>query len=236
MPKIIINHITVIQHLEFEDLGHFQSLFESLNIGITVLHAGVDDIEQAIINAELVIVLGGPISIYQTTAYPFLLGELNAIKKRLAANQPTLGICLGAQLIAMSLDADVYEGETKEIGWKKVILNPAGLESPLSSLDDIPVLHWHGDTFDIPAKAKRLAGTDLFSNQAFSVGNNILALQFHVEVEPKKIEKWLIGHCCELSSAGIDPELIRQQSQQVTSIPKEKYQDVMVNWLGQLKC
>ena len=230
-----INEVAVIRHLAFEDLGLIQNVLEERNINITTYDVGVDDIELAILNSDLVILLGGPISVYETKQYPFLKDEINSLKKRLSANKPTLGICLGAQLMAVALGADVYPGGTKEIGWKEVMLMPQGTTSCLSFLEHIPVLHWHGDTFDIPENAQHLASTTTFNNQAFSINNNILAIQFHVEVNPSRIEQWLIGHSCELAQTGIEPQKIRSQTEQVINSSNDAAYHMMTSWLDQLE-
>ena len=110
----------------------------------------------------------------------------------MAADKPTLGICLGAQLIAHALVLK-YMQVSKEIGWGTLSLSlrPNQVLSPL--LNNVHVLHWHGDTFDLPENAVLLASSEIYTNQAFEVGNNILALQFHIETTEENFEKWLIG-------------------------------------------
>jgi GMP synthase (glutamine-hydrolysing) len=227
-------NVAVIRHLAFESLGLLKPLFEEKKLSVQIYDAGVDDIASAVHSADLVVILGGPISAYDIEHYPFLTKEIEAIQQRLQAQKPTLGICLGAQLMASALGARIYAGNTKEIGWKEVILTPAGHDSCLSGLVGIPVLHWHGDTFDIPNKAIRLAGTAAYPNQAFSLGRNILALQFHTEADPLYIEQWLIGHSCELALAGIDPRAIRRQTEEVMSKIQNSGIMMMRIWLEQL--
>src|SRR5690606_19806428 len=151
--------------------------------------AGIDELKKAFQHTGLLVILGGPIGVYETQDYPFLQQEIDLLKVRLEQNLPTLGICLGAQLIAHALGADVYAGPHKEIGWSKLTLSQAK-NNPLTALNESKVLHWHGDTFDLPANAELLASSTLYSNQAFRVGNNILALQFHAEVAAASLEKW----------------------------------------------
>ncbi len=122
-----------------------------------------------------------------------------------------LGICLGAQLIARAAGARVYPGKQKEIGFSPLTLTPAGEASCLAALAAAGgnVLHWHGDTFDLPEGAERLASTPITENQAFGLGPNILALQFHMEAEPERLERWLIGHTGEIAQAGLDVRALR---------------------------
>jgi GMP synthase-like glutamine amidotransferase len=130
---------------------------------------------------DLLVCLGGPIGAYEEAAYPFLRDELALIERRLAAARPTLGICLGAQLMARALGARIYPAPAKEIGWGEVRLSEAGQKGPLRHFAGVPVLHWHGDTFDLPKGAELLASTVLCANQAFAFGRYALAFQFHPE-------------------------------------------------------
>ena len=203
--------IYTIQHLAFEDLGALEDTFYQLGFRVRYVEAGVDNLRKALEHEGLTVILGGPIGVYETVDYPFLTEEIELLKHRLARNLPTLGICLGAQLIAHALGAKVYTGSQKEIGWSSLEIKPAA-ENPLTSLADTPVLHWHGDTFDLPQNAELLASSVLYPNQAFKIGNNILALQFHVEVAADAMEKWLIGHTSELAQAKINIPALRQEN------------------------
>ncbi|PJG42789.1 glutamine amidotransferase [Acinetobacter tandoii] len=200
--------IYAIQHLAFEDLGALEDTFYQLGFRVRYVEAGVDDLRKALEHEGLTVILGGPIGVYEAADYPFLTQEIELLKQRLARNLPTLGICLGAQLIAHALGAKVYAGAQKEIGWSSLEIKPVA-QNPLASLQDIPVLHWHGDTFDLPEQAELLASSNLYPHQAFKLGNNILALQFHIEVAADAMEKWLIGHTSELRHAKIDIPSLR---------------------------
>lgn len=178
------------------------------------MDAGVDHLEAAeIANADLLIVLGGPIGVYDEPSYPFLAGELRLIERRLRVGAPLLGVCLGAQLIAAAAGARVFPGPAKEVGFAPVTLTPDGQLSCLSALSASRnmVLHWHGDTFDLPSGALRLASTPVTANQAFSIGANVLALQFHMEADPRTLERWLIGHTTEIALAKLDVADLRAQ-------------------------
>jgi GMP synthase (glutamine-hydrolysing) len=199
-----------LRHVAFEDLGTFRPILERRGFEIEWIDAGVDDLEPAaILEADLMVVLGGPIGVYEADAYPFLVTEIDLIRRRLTMQRPTLGICLGSQLMAKSLGAHVAPGPAKEIGWAPVELTEAGRTSPLRHLENVHVLHWHGDNFGLAPDCQKLAFTAHCPFQAFGQGRNVLGLQFHVEADPKRIEAWLIGHTVELGKARIDPGVIR---------------------------
>ncbi len=224
----------VIRHLAFEDLGSFAAVLKARDLLLKIYDAGIDDITEPIGAADLVIVLGGPIGVYETDHYPFLVEMQEALRRRLKEGRPTLGICLGAQLIAAALGTPVYTGPAKEIGWAALELTIEGRESCLMALEGTPVLHWHGDTFDLPAGARLLAGTKAYPHQAFAIGRNILGLQFHAEIDPQRIEQWLIGHTCELNSAGIDISDLRRETLAVKNIVKAAGSRLLNAWLDQL--
>jgi GMP synthase (glutamine-hydrolysing) len=184
-----------------------------------------------LIAPDLVVVLGGPIGVYEEDQYPFLHEELAAIRARMAAGRPMLGICLGAQLMAKARGANVAPGPQKEIGWAPLRVTEVGRAVGLGVFESTPVLHWHGDNFELPANAVRLASTSVCPNQAFSIGKNMLGLQFHIEVDPARIEQWLIGHTVDLGKAGIDPRKLRRQAATLGPATAEKGRAVLASWL-----
>ncbi len=223
-----------IRHLAFEDLGITAPVIEKAGYQLRYIDAGVDTLDAAtLVAADLLVILGGPIGVYEEKDYPFLTGELAAIAARVKANKPTLGFCLGGQLIAKALGAEVAPGPQKEIGWMPVDLSEAGKKSVLRHLEKFPVLHWHGDCFGLPNGAISLASTAPCPHQAFAIGNNILALQFHIEAEPAKIERWLIGHTGELAKVKIAPGVIRAQTKQHGTRMVEVGARIISEWLGQ---
>jgi GMP synthase (glutamine-hydrolysing) len=207
----------VVRHLAFEDLGLIEGVLLDRGFTIRTVEAGVDDIAALDPAADdVVIVLGGPVGVYEDDVYPFLRDEIAFIRARIDSGKVLVGICLGAQLIAAAAGAAVYPGPEKEIGWAPVTLTTAGHASPLQALDGVDVLHWHGDTFDLPDGAVRLASTGLTLNQAFAIGETVLALQFHIEVLPAMIERWLIGHRVELGATrGLSIPALRAETHRV---------------------
>lgn len=195
-------HTLALRHVAFEDLGLLEPLLarrghtvQYLDVPVTPL-AGVDPLA-----ADLLVVLGGPIGVYESPLYPFLDSELALLAARLAARRPTLGICLGSQLMAKALGSRVYPSGAKEIGWAPLTLTSEGARSPLRHFGATAVLHWHGDTFDLPEGATRLASTAACANQAFSWGGgSALALQFHGEAFGTALEAWFVGHTGEIAA------------------------------------
>lgn len=224
-----------IRHIAFEDLGAFQAPIERAGYRVHYYDVGIDELwTLEPVKTELVIVLGGPIGAYENDKYPFLRDELDLLEERLAAGRPTLGICLGAQLIARALGARVYPGPGKEIGFAPLTLTDDGRASCLAPFDSEPVLHWHGDTFDLPAGATRLASTLACENQAFAYGPNALAVQFHPEAGADGFERWLIGHALELDQAGKDVVSLRAEHQALAADLKRRAESCLTDWLGQL--
>ncbi|MGS1009128.1 glutamine amidotransferase [Achromobacter anxifer] len=227
--------VLAIRHVPFEDLGILAPVLAERGYSVRYLEAGVDAIDAATLgNADLVVILGGPIGVYETGRYPFLEQELRAIAHRLRQDKPTLGICLGAQLMAAALGADVVSTGRAEIGYAPLTLTPQGRDSVLSAVESVPVLHWHGDQFAIPEGASRLAETPGFPNQAFALGPRILGLQFHLEADSAQIERWLIGHACELSLRQIDPAVIREDALRYGQQLERCARKAMERWLDQI--
>jgi GMP synthase (glutamine-hydrolysing) len=226
-------------HVEFEDLGSLEPELTRAGYAIESIDACIADLPAIDpLRPDLLVILGGPIGVYEQEAYPFLDAELNLIRLRLAEKRPTLGICLGAQLIAAATGASVYSGtQGKEIGWGSISAGPdvarypefAGLLTP-----GLQVLHWHGDTFNLPTNAYHLARTSAYSNQAFAIDRHVLGLQFHTEVTARGLERWYVGHACELGSAGIEVPLLRQQSKTFAPALEDAAQRFWREWLSRL--
>jgi GMP synthase (glutamine-hydrolysing) len=226
----------VIRHVPFEDLGAFASALQEAGYAIRYHEAGTGDLRSAdLLQCEILFVLGGPIGAYEEDKYPFLCQELSVIESRLASGRPILGICLGAQLMARALGSRVYPGPAKEIGWAPIALSEAGRRSPVRHLESGPVLHWHGDTFDLPSGAELLVSTDVCRTQAFAYGKSGLAFQFHPEAEAKNLELWFIGHAVEISGVpGLSVNTLRADTARFAPAARERGLRCFSEWLAGL--
>ena len=205
-----------LRHVHFEDCGTLAEVLTDRFFDIRYVDVGREDLNNLdTLRPDLVIGLGGPVSVYDAQHYPWITAELNCFERRLGAGKPTLGICLGAQILAQVLGARVFPGPVKELGWKPLRLTPQGRRSVVSRLDSefTSMLHWHGDTFDLPPRATLLASTDEVPHQVYEWGGCALAFQCHPDFRSGDIESWLIGHACEIASTpGASVERLRQDS------------------------
>jgi GMP synthase (glutamine-hydrolysing) len=228
MPSLV-----AIRHVPFEDLDGFAAPLVARGYTIAYREAPVDDLSAPdLFDADLLVVLGGPIGAYEDALYPFLNGELALIERRLRQGRPVFGICLGAQLMARALGARVYPGK-KELGWAPLQLTEAGQRSPLRFIEPATrVLHWHGDTFDLPAGAAHLAATAQNPHQAFSIGRHALGLQFHIEATAQGLERWYVGHALEIATTpGISLANLRAEAAQAAPVLERPAQSVLASWL-----
>lgn len=222
-----------IRHLPFESLDAWEAPLRE-RFELLYRDAPQEGVLQDL-DPDLLVVLGAPLGANDGVDYPFLDDTISLLRERLANNKPTLGICLGAQLMARALGADVQAGDMPEIGWGKLDLAPDGMLSPLRHLDGVPVFHWHSDIFALPERARLLAGTPACAHQAFDLGSNILGLQFHPEVTAKNLETWYVGHHRNLQS----PEtpgvrVLREESQRHETALREAANACLVQWLDEL--
>lgn len=202
-----MKRLLVFQHVPHEILGTFNPLLKSAGFRIRYVNFGrTPDAVPNVDKYDGLIVLGGPMCVDQTDSHPHLLTEIDAIRQAMEQHKPVLGICLGAQLIATALGAQVHKNPVKEIGWYDVTPTNAGAQDPLFSCFEgtEKIFQWHGDTFDIPTGAVHLATSPDCANQAFRYGDRTYGLQFHLEVDEPLIQRWLKTpvHVRELESLG----------------------------------
>ena len=181
----------IIKNVFSEGPGTIADYLDAEKISSALCDLSIGDAMPDVDSFTHLLIMGGPMAVYEMDRHPYLKTEAKLIEQAVTANKHILGICLGAQMVAHALGARVYAGGRKEIGWQEIVLTPEGMNDPLMStlaLDGrraAQVFQWHGDTFDLPAGAVRLASSDLYPNQAFRYTDRVYALQFHIEVTPE---------------------------------------------------
>lgn len=185
-----------LQHVPFEDIGSMASDFRTRGYSLSSTHWYRGDTAPDLNSLDVLIVMGGPMGIYDEAIYPWLADEKILIKESIAAGKIVLGICLGAQLIADVLGGKVTRNAHKEIGWLPISVNPAAATHPIAQVfARYPsVFHWHGDTFALPPGATHLASSEGCVNQAYVFQDHVYGFQFHLETTPASARA-LIEHC-----------------------------------------
>ena len=205
-----------LQHVPFEDIGSMAADFSARGFSLTTTHWYRGDKAPELHSFDALIVMGGPMGIYDDSIYPWLTEEKILIRDAIATGKILLGICLGAQLIADVLGGKVTRNAHKEIGWFPLEILPAAAQHPIARiLANYPqVFHWHGDTFAIPPGALHIASSQGCANQAFAVNDRVFGFQFHLETTPASAAA-LIEHCAE----DIDGSRYTQSPSQMLSEP-----------------
>ena len=186
--------ILFIKHIAIEGPGSMAEFFGSTTWGTKTIDLSQGkSLPQDLTQIQAVVLLGGPMNVYEEDKFPFLRQENHFLRKVIEQGLPFLGICLGAQLLAKAGGARIKKASQKEEGWHRVNLNEAGKRDPLfQGLEkEFSVFQWHEDSFDIPAGGILLASSAVGINQAFRLGSNAYGLQFHIEVTPEMIEDWM---------------------------------------------
>jgi GMP synthase-like glutamine amidotransferase len=165
--------------------------------------------------------MGGPMSVNDEDDFPWLVSEKQFIREAINAGKPVLGICLGAQLIASAAGARVYRNSVKEIGWFPIYGTSSEDGAIFSFLPSVKVFHWHGETFDLPSGATRLAKSDGCENQAFQIGKSVIGLQFHLETTPKAARE-IVSHCRD----ELVPSRYIQTKEEILSAKRETYKSI----------
>jgi len=185
--------VLIIKHVEMEGPGLIEDCLKEQRIPYRILNLESELHLPKPDNLKGVVILGGPMNVYEEDRYPFLREEDLFIKEAIQRGKTILGICLGAQLMAKALGAKVFRTPLKEIGWYDVSLTKVGTEDTCFSKlpKTFPVFQWHEDTFDIPSAGKLIATSTPVPNQAFRYGENAYGLQFHLEVTAEMIREWM---------------------------------------------
>ncbi len=188
--------IHYLQHVPFEDLAAIGEWAAQKNFSVAGTHLYLDEKLPNVSDYDWLIILGGPMNIYEDAKYPWLAQEKELIREAIQKEKTVLGICLGAQLIAHALGARVTKNAFKEVGWHPIRFLPQ-IETS-SFFKGFPetqmAFHWHGDTFEIPQGCSHIASSEVCKNQAFEYAGNVVGLQFHLESTPTSIQN-LISNC-----------------------------------------
>lgn len=198
-----MSHITCFQHIDCEGPGYLSDVLKTKRVEMEVLKPFKGDpIPERI--GDGLIVLGGPMGVYEEKEFPWMTAELDAIRRCLASSLPVLGICLGSQMLAHAAGGQVFRGAQPEVGWYPIELTPEGHFDPLflGVAPEFEAFHWHGDTFTLPANAVRLAGNHLYPNQIYKIGNNAYGFQCHLEVTEEMVKSWAAIYAKELTPSG----------------------------------
>jgi GMP synthase (glutamine-hydrolysing) len=223
----------IIRHVPYEGVAGYRQPIEAA--GYHVDRIDVSDPAFASLDfrqPDLLIMMGGPMGVYEQDRYPWIACQIRQLAARLEADRPTLGVCLGAQMMAAALGADVYPGPVKEVGFHPVTVHDEARDGPLRHLVDVPVLHWHGDTFTLPEQVELIASSHLYAHQAFRRGNTILALQFHAEMglDPR-FNDWIEQWPESVAEAGSDEANLRAAHDRLGPGAVAAGQAMVAEWL-----
>jgi GMP synthase-like glutamine amidotransferase len=210
-----------LQHVPFEGLGRIAPWLEAAGYELTNTRffesAALPDLKKI----DLLLVMGGPMSVNDEDEFPWLVSEKQFICEAIHSGKSVLGICLGAQLIASATGARIYRNSFKEIGWFPIYGISSNDRSIFSFPPSVHVFHWHGETFDLPSGATRLAKSDKCANQAFQLGKSVIGLQFHLETTPKAARE-IVSNCRN----DLVPSEYIQTEQEILSVKPERYKSI----------
>ena len=228
----------VVYHHNEKDIGSFKPILERRGFEVDYIY-GADDktLDHDPLTHDLAIVMGGSMGVYESDQYPYLLNEISYLKKRLDNDLPTLGICLGGQLMAKSLGGDVYKGTNdKETGWREIEVTPAGEQSPVRHLDALytKMTQGHQDTFDLPTNCTLLASSDQYKNQVFSHGKKALGFQCHPEMTVDLIDAWLNKKDDFLTTQTMSKERIVEDTKIYIETLTQQTEKFLNEWLDEV--
>jgi GMP synthase-like glutamine amidotransferase len=206
----------IIKNTRSHSSGSLEAYLEENNIDHTIVYAAQGEAIPPTDNYDNIVLMGGPMSANQTEKYPFINKEIQIVQQYAGKEKKILGLCLGSQIIAKALGAEIYQGKEKEVGWYDIaLLPPAYQHSKIKKLiknpdtkeinRNIKVFHWHNDGFTLPPGCELCGTSSIYKNQFFSFGPNIIAMQFHLEITLEMIEEWM-------QQSSRDPQTIMNDS------------------------
>ncbi|VAW48624.1 Glutamine amidotransferase, class I [hydrothermal vent metagenome] len=210
-----------LQHVPFEGLGSIEPWLQNVGYEISSTQFFNSENLPEIEDIDLLVVMGGPMSVNDESEYSWLVTEKKFIKSVVEAGKPVLGICLGAQLIANSMGGKVSPNLVKEIGWFPIEAVISESNSVFQFPKEVEVFHWHGETFSLPKGAVQIAKSKGCKNQAFQIGRNVIGLQFHLETTPISAQA-IVENCRDELVKG---EYI-QSEKNILSTPQERYSSI----------
>ncbi|MCX8068886.1 MAG: type 1 glutamine amidotransferase [Thermodesulfovibrionales bacterium] len=207
--------VLIVKNISNEGPGTIEKYLIDNSIDYRIIDLSIGEREPNDFQYNCLIILGGPMSVNDTSDYPYIEYEIDLVDKAIYLDKKVFGICLGAQIIAKTLGANVFQGVKKEIGWYDIEFSYSGmLDAKIRKLSRHPnvgdiwrkikVFQWHGETFDLPRGATHLASSALYPNQAFKFGNNVYAFQFHIEVTPEIISEWIVNEPIDIDAINAD--------------------------------
>lgn len=210
-----------LQHAPFEGLGSIEPWLRSAGYEITNTQFFESSVLPALNEVDLLVIMGGPMSVNDEDEFPWLSPEKKFIRNVIDSGKPVLGICLGAQLIASAMGAEVHQNHVKEIGWFPVLGVPPIDSSSFSFPPSTEVFHWHGETFDLPPGATIIARSEGCENQAFRIGESVIGLQFHLETTPESARE-IVSNCRD----ELIPSQYVQTEEEILSAKSESYNSI----------
>ncbi len=228
----------ILCHKTKDDLGSMKSVLEERGFTLDYILGYEDklkDLDDS--QYDLAVILGGPMGVYESAEHPYLLNEVEYIKSRIDKDLPTLGICLGAQLMANALGSRVYKAEQdKETGWRELDVTEKGLKSVVRHFDKskTKMTQAHQDTFDFPKGATLLATSPQFENQIYSYGKNALGFQCHPEADEKIIDAWVNKHESFFLAGDMTKESVAEETQKYLPTLKAQTALFLNEWLDEV--
>jgi GMP synthase (glutamine-hydrolysing) len=226
----------IIRHVPYEGVAGYRDPIEAAGYHVDRIDVADPAFSSLDLREpDLLIMMGGPMGVYEQEQHPWIACQLRRLSLRLEADRPTLGVCFGAQMMAAALGADVYAGPVKEVGFHPVKVHDHAADSPLRHIAGVPVLHWHGDTFTRPDNVELLASSHVYDHQAFRRGRKILALQFHAEMGlDERFDAWISEWPESVTEAGGDEASLRADHDRLGPAAVAAGRAMIAQWLAQL--